>query len=394
MNCRAFQQPQSTLKIVGSILACALVAGCGQNEQAGPWEHTYETEASVCQDGPPARTLRIDTDARAVGSSSNALLADDDGLWVVESGENTLTPVSNGPVIDVGDGNNPYDAAYDAGRDVIYVTNFLTDTVTVADATSGEVLDRLEHPSFDGPNGIAVSESYVYVTNSGFRSGRGFADGSVTVIDAATRGVLGAISTARKNPQFATWAQTSEGPRLIVVNTGELTMEAGDFSAGPAAVEIWAETPDPLAPEKRVAALDVPSDPDIGAPGRASVTADGSRAYFTSATAPVLFELDLETGEWNRGAEDPIELYDAEGDALDHAALGHDGVLYVSAFNSEQLLLYDTRCDHIIGRYDISANDTLNSGPHSIAIDRSDAASAHGYIIGSISNALIEFEVE
>ncbi|MGM0558518.1 MAG: YncE family protein, partial [Myxococcota bacterium] len=342
----------------------------------------------------PARTLRVDTNSQAIGSGSNALVSADNQLWVVESLDNTVSPIEDGLIIDIGDGNNPYDAAYDADRGVFYVTNFLTDSVTVADADSGEILEQLEHESFDRPHGVAISESYVYVTNSGYRSGTAYADGTVTVIDPASRTVLGSIQTARKNPQFATWAQTSAGPRLIVVDTGQLSIDTDDFSAGPAAVEIWKETPDPLTPEKVVATLDVPDDTDIGAPGRAAITADGERAYFTSATAPVLFELDLEAGEWLRGPDDPIALYDAEQDALDHAAIGRDGILYVSAFNSEELLLYDTRCDHMIGRFDISANDTLNSGPHAVAIDRSDATSAHGYIIGSLSNALIEFDVE
>lgn len=375
------------------ILLCALgLVACGPDDATE--ERRYQTPASICEGGPAERTLSIDTDARAIGPSANAFVRTPDELWIVASGDNTVSTVSGGRTIDVGNERNPYDAAYDAQRDRLYITNYLTDSVTVADATTGEVLEELEHESLDRPAGVATSGRYIYVTNTGYRPEGPFADGSVTVIDPSTLDVLGDISTREANPQFATWADTSAGERLIVVNTGQLVYEGGDFSAAPSAVEFWQETPDPLNPAKLVAELDVVQDPDVGAPGDVVITNDGDRAYLTSATAPVLFELNLETGEWIRGPQNPIELYASEGDALDHAALGNDGILYISSFNTQQLLLLDTRCNALIGSFDISTNDTLNAGPHAIAIDRSDEDTAHGYIVGSISNSLIEFTIE
>lgn len=372
---------------------CALaLVSCGPDD--APEQLRYETPASSCEGGPGERTLSIDTDAQPTGPSANAFVHTPDNLWVVASGNNTVSTVSGERTVDVGNERNPYDAAYDAQRDRLYISNYLTDSVSVADASTGEVLEEIEHESLDRPAGVAVSDRYIYVTNTGYRPDGAFAEGSITVIDPATLDVLGDISTRHSNPQFATWADTTTGERLIVVSTGQLVYDGVDFSAAPASVEIWTETPDPLNPEKLIAELELVQDPDVGAPGGVVVTNDGDRAYLTSATAPVLFELNLETGEWIRGPENPIELYASDGDALDHAALGDDGILYISAFNTQQLLLLDTRCNALIGSFDISTNDTLNAGPHAITIERSDDDSAHGYIVGSISNSLIEFSVE
>ncbi|MGM0557988.1 MAG: hypothetical protein ACQEVA_16500, partial [Myxococcota bacterium] len=71
--------------VIASLLCTGWLTSCGPNEQTGPWEYTYETEASACQGGPPARTLRVDTNSQAIGSGSNALVSADNQLWVVES---------------------------------------------------------------------------------------------------------------------------------------------------------------------------------------------------------------------------------------------------------------------------------------------------------------------
>ena len=136
-------------------------------------------------------------------------------------------------------------------------------------------------------------------------------------------------------------------PRLVVVDAGAIAFVDGLARAGSeAAIELWEETSDPLAPKRQFVPLPLrPDDPRIGLPGRPLHAPESGAIYLASATAPVLFRFDPATMRFVRGSEDPIVLADTRGDSLNHAAIDERGILYVTAFNEDALYLVDTACD-------------------------------------------------
>ena len=122
------------------------------------------------------------------------------------------------------------------------------------------------------------------------------------------------------------------------------------------------ETDDPLAPEQTYHRLERRGV--VGTPGRALPAPDGRHLYFASATAPVLFKLDVVAGEWVRGSDDPIELYEAGERALNRATIDDEGIVWVSAFNEERLYALDTRCDKPLGEpIELGASPEQLEGP-------------------------------
>ena len=319
----------------------------------------------VCRDGPRAPSAAVDRDVAVTGTSVQSMRRDRDEIFLVESGDNTVSRFdvatqSFDVLVDVGNGRGPWDVA--VGEDELWITNFLANTVTVADRHTGELLEELAHDSLQGPAGIALLDRRVYVSNTQFRGDGQWGPGSVTVIDQDTRRVYGAAPTQQQNPQ----SLAAIGDKLVVVSAGTFAHDGTKFVVGSeAAVEVWSPTGDPLLPERSVRVLPLADDRSIGVPGHPAHHNDSSIIYLPSATAPVVFAFDLETTTWTRGADDPIRLYETDDNALHHAAMGDDGVLYVTAFNEDALYLVDTSCDRVLDRVQLERSSML-AGPHGV----------------------------
>ncbi len=359
------------MKYLWSLLLCAIV-GCGtpvdpaSTETPGP---------AVCEDGPATPVTEVERRAAVLGSAANGIRRADDALWIVESGSNTVTRFdleteTAETFVDVGNERNPWDLW--VGPERIWITNFLADTVTIADRGTGEVLWEIDD-SLDGPAGITGTERYVYVGNVHFRGDNEYGTGSVTILDRATGEVLGSRRTARKNPQVLTTVETSVGERVVVVDSGAIRFdEEGAHAGTEAAVELWAETDDPTNPDVTAAILPLVEDSRIGIPGSPAHQKGSDVIYFASGTGPVVFALDARKGTWLRGASQPIELPGGGGDSLNHAAIDDRGVLYVTSFNHDALYLLDTRCDAMLGDpIELEASEMLG-GPHGVVPVRGD----------------------
>lgn len=387
------------------LLVCAgalWIAACGE-PMAPP--QTFDGRPPICQEGSGLPSGRVTPDFQTIGPTSNAVRRSDDALWLVESGSNTVSrfdlqeqTLQRG-FIDVGEGRNPYDIAVDSSAQRAYITNWLSSTVSVADTETGRVIDELSYETFDFPQGIEVTEDYLYVTNVHFRGGddaSAFEPGTVTIIDRAERAVLRTVETEFKNPQFVRAIESPGGPRLAIVSSGVITRSADLASDG--GLELWRpyrpgepvdRTTHPLPVEP-----DASGQPRIGAPGRPLPEPDGSHLYFTSATAPVVFKFDLQSDTWSRGTQDPIELYESQADTLHHGAFGPDGLLWVTAFNRDSLYVIDPGCDGVLAdSIPLGATDALLEGPHGIQVART-GETRYAYYIMSRANALGRLQLD
>jgi hypothetical protein len=375
-----------------------LCAACGPAQTGPPPDDTGGGDG-VCPAGPQAPARTPAPKLASIGPQSNALRAGDGALWIVESGSNTVsrfdpqTDTLAAGFIDLGNGRNPYDLDVDAAADEVWITNNLGSSITLARASSGEVVEEIVSEEFEDPAGVAALGDYIYVSNFNYLTpDEGFGPGSVTVVDRDSRQVLGSIETGAKNAQYIDVIRHDGADWLAIVDTGPITFgdDGGARAAGDGALELWRPTDDPLDPERRVFALPVPGDaPRVGAPGGPAMqTPDGDALYLSSATAPVLFKFDLGEMRWARGTDDPIYFDDGEGDALHHAAIDDRGIIYVTSFNGDALYLVDTRCDAVLaGPIGLGEAPEVLEGPHGVVPIRSDER-VDAYFIMSLKNVI------
>jgi len=377
-------------------LAVATAIGCGSSDSP-PGDPAVTAGPAICPAGPERPRGTVDTEYARVRESSNAIRRGDGHFWIVESASNTVrrfspeTGEARAAFIDVGNDHNPYDIALAPEADRAYITNYSANSVTVADTTTGEVLAEISDERFDGPSGVAVAGGRVFVTNVA-HTGDGFEAGSVALIDRDRREVVATLETRWKNPQFARRIETPEGPRVAISDAGAIDRGEGEGEfarpTSPAGLELWEPGAPGGPPARRTYRLGVDEAEALGAPGRAQPTPDGRFLYFASATAPAVFKFDLAAGEWVRGTDNPIELYEADGDALHHGAMGPNGLLFVTAFNRDALYVLDTSCDKLLaGPVEVGTSGELLEGPHDV-VARGTGDGVEAYFVFSLRHTL------
>ncbi len=376
-----------------ALAVAAILAGC--SEPAGPVDEPIPV-AARCDGGVSSFEISVDREISAVGPSSNELVALDGDLLVVESGANHLSRYSPGrdaleSFVDVGTERNPYAAAVDEAAREVWIANYASHSVTVADADTGQVLREIEGPGLRNPSAVALTEDFAYVGNVHYVGPpEGFGEGSVAVIRRATGAVEAEIATAFKNPQFLTVAEIHGEPTLVVSGGGayQLGEEVRVISEG--GLELFGLGDDPVEPAGEAFPLGQEDVGTVGAPGRPLVR--GERIYATSGNAPALFVFDLSHRAWEHDAGDPFWLYEDDGSDLTHsAALADDGLLLVTAFNRDALYVFDVTCmEKLAGPIDLGRVANMLEGPRGIEFLPGSADGAHrdAYFLYSIANAL------
>jgi len=370
-----------------SLFAILLIA-CGQPPQG----ELPEPGEVVCDDGIGAPVVVVDRRVDTVPELTNSLRHFGDETYIVHSGANTVSLLDLGSgeareLVDVGNERGPWEVW--ATDDELWITNYATSTVTVASRDTGAVIDEIGHPSLSQPSGIAGSETRIYVSNVEFSGTSEYGPGRVTVIDRTTREVFGSIATARQNPQHIEVVELSDGPRVVVVDSGTFDLDGGAFAGSEAAVELWTETDDAVAPHKEVAVLPlVDSNRRIGSPGRPLKAPDDDVLYFASGTASVLFSLDASTAKWLRGSDDPIEVGPTSTDSLNYAAIDERGVIYVAAFNEDAMYLVDTTCDALLSGPIPLEDSSMLAGPQGVVPIELGDGRVDAYFVLSHANEL------
>lgn len=337
----------------------------------------------VCEEGSRQPAAEIEPELAPTGPSGNAIRRRAGAVWVVQSGSNTVGRFDldaqsyDSDYVDLGSGRGPFGLAFGPEGTEMYVTNFRTDTVSVADTATGEVTREIDVDALDDPEGVAATEEWLYVTNVELEVGDdndvSYGPGSVSILDRETFEVRGSVEAAFQNPQFARTIETPDGERVAISDSGAIRTPAEGPArvASDGGVELWRPNGRAEASHRESYRLEVAGESNrLGAPGRPVPTPDGTSLYFTSATAPVLFEFNLGAGEWERATDDPHRLYESDRNTLHHASMGPNGVLYVTAFNRDALYLFDTTCEETLaGPVDIGVSESMLEGPHGVALD-------------------------
>ena len=378
----------SALMVVFIVVACS-------DEAVNTAEPELRTEAP-CVDGVPEYDVTVERHFSAIGPAGNDVIAGDDALWIVESAANTVSRfdgddehIESG-FVDVGNDRNPYAAAIDEAAGEIWLVNFISDTVTIADLSSGDVVEEISDPGFADPSAVALTKTHAYVANVDFLGlQQGYAPGSIAVIDRSTREVAATWQTEFKNPHFLAIAEVDGAAALFVSGAGAIERSDDRMQVTSRGGLEWFDiSTDPVEPSSQTFALGQVGVETVGAAGRPLPTPDGDRLYFSSGIAPVLFVFDLKERRWLYDAAEPLQLYESHEDATHRAAMGEDGLLWVTAFNEDALYLLDTACDELVAPpIDVGAVANMLEGPQALAVV-ADGERIHGYYLLSIANAL------
>jgi len=370
---------------------------------AGPGVCALDDDASALPRGAPG--VEVFANIQAIGSAANAIVHGAGYLWIVESTSNTVSRFNpetghyDAYFIDVGDGRNPYALALDAERQRAYITNWLTNSLSVADLKSGEILAEVggalaatDTAIFDAPQGLTLTPEFIYIANTAYRGPGDYAPGSVTVLRRDSLEFVAKIESAHRNTAFVQAVSTASGPGVVVVNSGALEVtNAGAFVRGVSSIEVWREGEDPAQPARQIYALERSDNPRMGAPGRPVLSASGKMIYFPSATAPAVFKFDLAAGQWLRGTVDPILLHKKNAPTADgtfNATLDSRGILYLSALNEDAIYLLDTACDEVlVAAIPVGTTDSQLEGPQDLEIIES-AGKTSVYFVTTLSNAM------
>jgi len=293
--------------------------------------------------------------------------------------------------VDVGNERNPWDVAVTADR--LYVSNFAEPVVTVADRATGARLGELAVETV-AAGGIAAVHDLVLIASSGF-IGPDYGPAALVVLRrleaAPWLEALGALPTSADNASDVV-VDPARG-RVYVVSAGArgFDLATGDsvvMSDG--AVDVF--DLDALrageldrATVTSVALQRDPANPFAGAPRTLVIAPGGDVAYLPSASSSHLYKLDLDRLTWLHDTTSPIIPYLGTGNQLTAIAMRPDGLAYVTAFNQDRVVLFDTACDaSIAGPWDVG-NSSLLEGPLEVAYD---PVARQALVILSVSSAV------
>jgi len=369
------------------IAVVALLIGCEDPEAPSEFQ---APRAPVCGQLPLG--FHSPEELVVTGLASNALHKTEDSLWIVESRDNTigkydLNSGAYSTIADVGNDRNPYDLFVETGH--IWVTNYLSNSVSIMDRQTGVLVRELESEAFQNPSGVAVLGGVALVTNVNYLSpSRGFGESTLVAFDTQTFEQIWARSMPNKNTQFADVFTWQGSDHVVVTSTGSVEFEDGRAVAtSNGSVDIFG-LEDPFNPTHKRIEFDVPTPSPGGALSRPAHIDGTSFLYFVSATSPEVYKLDAETMTWIRGRENPIRLYETTQDSLHHITAGADGILYVTAFNTDEIWRVDTRCDEVVPEPIHVGRTSLLEGPHMIQTFVAPDGGVDAYYLMSLSNVL------
>lgn len=234
----------------------------------------------------------IENDIAIVGDIPNRLYTREDKIFVLNSTPAGITVIdAHTDVVEktilLLEGGNPYEMAF-VGKEKVYVTNLLANTISVVNLTSGDIVNSIEVGI--APEGILVVNNTAYVANSG-----GYPDYSasaVSVIDIRSDKVIKTLKVPA-NPQALALAPDG---RIHVICSGNYADVSGNVAViDPYGADDWS-----AAVVDTVLIGGTPGDIAITAAGKAFLPA------FGNGSNGFLYTYDVSTLEVLNDAADPI----------------------------------------------------------------------------------------
>jgi len=275
----------------------------------------------------------------SLGLWPNDIVVRGEKAYVVNSGSEDLYVVdlmsdSLLSIIDLGEGTNPWSAAF-SNDNTLYVTNLLTNDVSKVDLTAGQVVTTILVGT--APEGLLVTGNRLFVTNTNF-NGVGYDPGTVSVIDLAGDTVTATI-TVGTNPQDLVLDPQGE---INVVCTGDYWSSFGMIYRIDSAT---------------LSLLD--SIPTGGTPARAAISQFGFH-YMAAGGWATDGEVFLH-GTLNdvilRDSDDPITT----GAGAMDVAVDSEGYMYAASFSGNTVTVFDVP-DGYVKEY------SVEGGPTAIAL--------------------------
>lgn len=390
-----------------TLALCALLLSCGASEPQAPQQGGLPPgDRALCQD-PQALRLRVDPEAWSTRPANNFVRVQGDVAWVVQSGSNTIgrlaldTGAWEPDFVDVsadGQGRNPWDLAAYQGR--LYITNLLTDTITVADASTGQLLGELGDLGLVAPGTPAAGQGLLVVPGTGFVY-PDYGPSQIVALRVLEQAPwLEPVALLEPSGVNTGWVSFDERRgRFYAVSTGARSQDAasGVFGASsPGAVDVL-DAQALLRGEGQRAMLGsislslAPGELRAGSPRSLVLGPEGRYGYLPSSTAPHLYKVDLESLALLRGPEDPIEVYVGEGNQLTGLAFVAGGLGLVTAFNQDAAYVFDPGCEQSIAGPVGLGTGPLLEGALDIAWD---ARRAQALVLMSNSSRLAQVRVE
>ncbi len=284
------------------------------------------------------------------GRTPNDMDVVDDKLYVVNSGDNTISVIdlSSGfttGCIEVGTGTNPWEFMVDpTNPERAWVTTFLSGEILELDLPGTRVLRRRTiEPAMEG---LFVTDSLVMVTLTGFEGTEGgFGEGSVAVLDKQTLDELRRLPVPT-NPQFL--FRGADGNIHVVCS--------GNFDISPSGIsgQVARLTPDGSA------VLDTLSLG--GSPARAALAPDGTA--FVTAFFGGLMAYDSMNFTVLNDINNPIS---PETGFTDVMVTG--GTAYAANFDVDAILVVDVSTRSIdVSTRSIVGDLLVRDGPIAVAL--------------------------
>lgn len=276
----------------------------------------------------------------------------------------------------------------EGGRLLGLVSGNLSGRVYIVDLDSGVVEARLSE-TFDAPQFVLVDGALGFVANTAYRY-PSWGEGSLSVVDLASRRVVRQLATCGRNPQSLLVA----GEWLVVVSSGTLVERDGRFLPGEGGCLDFfsrAEIANASAPAFRLMVPPSRTRPEVGAPIDAALAPGGRWLYLSSATSATLFVVDLESRSLVRGAENPIRLADSDHNELLSIRSHPGGWLVVLRYNTDELLLVapdPNDASPVRTAIDLGESPSQLEGPVDLAF-----AGERAYVLMGISNRVVEIDL-
>jgi hypothetical protein len=276
----------------------------------------------------------------STGLYCNRLYAEGNYVWVVNSGDNELasydpntlekSDVSIFPPAQ----SNPWEAKFYTPSSGLITTLF--NGVYMFD-TSTSLLDAIDtsgHRDFASPNGVTITGSDGWVTNTNplsyFPTTHG--PGWISDIDLTSRKVIWELDSFWLNPQYI----INDGNYIYISCTGTVDFAPPDYIAT-AMTDGGVMVLDPGSHE-------VIKSFDLGlcAPGVMALSPDSKYLYIGSGVAASIFRIDLLSGEILNGLSNPIVISDYPGSYIPFLTVNENGLIATASFNDDVIRFVDS----------------------------------------------------
>jgi sugar lactone lactonase YvrE len=302
------------------------------------YEHTGLKHTDEIQVTDPLDDL--ETHIGETGLYCNRMMADSDNVWVVNSGDDELTPYDPDTLetlsqpISTPQYSNPWEAEFISGNKGLITTLF--NGVYIFDALTGmtEAIDPNGFRDFASPNGVTIADSRGWVTNANpisyFPSAHG--PGWVSGIDPDNHNIIYEIDTPWLNPQFVI-----SGDGLLYVSCSGTV----DFLP-PNYVATAMTSGGVLIIDPKTSQIIKTYELGLSAPGTLALSPDNRYLYIGSGVAAYLFRIDLEKEIIINDLSNPIVISDFAGSYIPFITVDDSGLLAAASFNDDILRFVDS----------------------------------------------------